>query len=66
MKNLKVIMSAYYNKKKIADLANKHDLTYMIDYWIETSSHSTVYIKDINGARMEKKINFLIDLNEGF
>ena len=65
-RNIKVIVSSFYTRKKIADLANTHDLTYMVDYFVETKSHTTVYIYDIDGIRKEKKINFLIDLNEGF
>lgn len=66
MRNIKVIVSVYYHRKKIEELAKKHDLTYMIDYFVETRHNTVVHIKDIDGVRKEKKINFLIDLNEGF
>jgi hypothetical protein len=66
MRNIRVIVSVWYNRKRIEDLARKYDLIYMVDYFVESRYNTAVYIRDIDGVRKEKKINFLIDLNEGF
>ena len=62
MSHCRVIVSDFYNKKKILDLGNKHNLIYMIDYHIVKDGCVDIY--DMNGNRREGKINLLIELSE--